>query len=558
MHAMNYTKLGKHTVNAVRLAEVIQVFARHGFADLLGRTGIAKNLKGLLHPGTKRLQEGPPETFGYRLRSALTELGPAFVKMGQVLSTRPDLVGHAIATELSLLQDQVHQVPFSVVEPVFYSELGDDCMLHFAALEREAAAAASLSQVYKATLTTGEIVAIKVQRPGIERTIESDLSLLQQLGDWIADHVDDTKGLDPRGIVDEFSRSIRRELDFTIEAHVIEQFRRNFEGQENVIIPRVFPHLSARRIITMDWVDGVRVDRLEAYSERGSDPRVVAIHGCDALCKMVFEHHLFHADPHPGNIFLTHGNRLAFLDLGMAGHLERIDVAAIADLFYAMFQTDSLECANAILTLTTHTEMTDRVQLEREIAEFIAFEAQAIVSGGHVARGIERATEILHRVGLELAPRFSLLLKALATIEMVGRRLDPHLDMVPIIQPYVENLLTQRYQPQHLWREARNNAHSMLRLTRRMPGDFSYLLQLLRSGRLKFQIHHEHLEGLAATIDRSSSRNTVGLIVAALIVGSSLLITVESSISRLGVAGFIFAAVLGCILVLSILWSRKF
>jgi len=244
--------------------------------------------------------------------------------------------------------------------------------------------------------------------------------------------------------------------------------------------------------------------------------------------------------------------------LGMAGHLERTDVAAIADVLLAIFNQDSQECTHAILTLTTRGEPENLAALEREIAEFMAFEASAIIGGGQVAKGIERATQIIRRFGLELTPRFSLLLKALTTIEIVGHQLDAKLDMVPIMQPYVERLIASRFQPVQLLKEARANASAMMKLGRQVPGDLSYLLKQLRRGNMRFLIHHEHLENLAKTIDRSSSRNTVGMIVASLIVGSSLLITTESSMARLGMAGYVFAALLGSFLVISILWSRRF
>ena len=381
---------------------------------------------------------------------------------------------------------------------------------------------------------------------------------MRQVAAWSAVHLEDVKWLDPPGIVENFARSIRRELDYTIEARVIEQFRKNFADDPAIDMPEVFPDYSCDTILTMTWVDGIRVDQVDQFPARNSNARQVAVNGCDALCRMVFEHQLFHADPHPGNVFVTQNNHLAFIDLGMAGHLEQADVAAIGDLFLALFDRDSRACVDAIMILTSGGEPADQEVLERELTDFIAFEARAILGGGQVARGLERTTQILQRANMVLAPRFALLIKALATIEMVGRSLDPDLDMVPIVQPYVERLIKKRYAPRQVFRDLQHNARVMLRLGQQVPRDLAYLMQQLRQGKLKFSIHHEHLDDLAATIDRASSRNTVGMIVAALIVGSSLLITTESSISRLGVTGYIFAGLLGCILVISILWTRKF
>jgi ubiquinone biosynthesis protein len=558
---MLQTKLGKNTVNAVRLAEVLQVFIRHGFADVLNRVGFYDGLPARVLRGINLMepaQKAVPSTIGQRLAAAFVELGPTFVKFGQILSTRPDLLGNTIAQELSRLQDQVDPLPFEKMSAVIEEELGSPINELFAFFDQRPVASASVSQVYKAQLTTGEDVAVKVQRPGAAKIIESDLSLMRQVAEWIAEHVDDAGWADPPGIVDEFARSVRRELDFGIEARVIEQFRRNFDDTDYVEIPEVYLDYSATRVLTMAWIDGVRVDRLEAYASRRCDPHIVAYQGCQVLCRMVFEHHLFHADPHPGNVFITEDNGMAFLDLGMAGHLERTDVAAIADLFLAIFHQDAAECVNALLNLTVSGDPVDSDLLEHEIAEFIAFEAEAIINSGEVARGLERATQILHRYNLQLAPRFSLLLKGLATIEMVGKTLDPDLDFVPILEPYVKKLITDRYNPAQMMKDAQANASTFLKLSRQIPYDAAAILQMVRKGKLRMQIQHEQMENLASVIDRSSNRSALAVIIAALIIGSSMIVTAEGAISGLGVAGFTAAGLLGVWLIVSILMSKRF
>ncbi len=555
---MNYTRLGRNTVNAVRFAEILQVFVRHGFADLLRRAGFQDGLPARLLRGLNLMeaQEGEPETFGTRLRSALTELGPTFVKFGQVLSTRPDLVGAKIAGELSALQDEVQALPFERMAQVIEAELGKPVAELFASLDEQAVGTASLSQVYRAVTLGGENVAVKVQRPDIEKIIESDVSLMRSVAEWVADHVEEGKMVDPVGIVDEFTRSIRRELDFGVEARVLDMFHHNFADDDRVIIPRVHHDYSSRRVLTLEWVDGVRVDNTDAYPERNSDPATVAVLGIEIVCKMVFDHRLFHADPHPGNIFLVRDNKLAFLDLGMAGHLEKTDVAAFTDLFMAIFHDNSRECVNAILALTTQDEPVRPEAFAHEIAEYISFEAPSIIAGGQLSRGIELVVQIARRHNLELAPRFSLLLKALATIEMVGRRLEPNIDVLPILQPFMEKAAVARYSPERVFDDMRQQLGALMRLGRQAPGDISTVLHQLRVGKFRFQIHHEHLENLANTIDRASKRSAVATVIAALIVGSSLLVTTEGTMNNVGIAGYILAGVLGFMLVISILWGR--
>ena len=557
---MNYTKLGQHTVNAVRLAEVAQVLVRHGFADLLQRLGFHDGLPARVLRGLNLMEapQGEPSTFGRRLRAALVELGPTYIKFGQILSTRSDLLGHQIAQDLSLLQDQVEPLPFSTMAKVIEDTLGAPADQIFASIDHVAVASASLSQVYRATLPTGEEVAVKIQRPGAAKTIEADIGLMRQIAEWVSDRMSETRWLDPPGIVEEFSRSIRRELDFTIEGRVIKRFGELLAEDERAVVPTVYDDFCSAQVLTMAWVDGVRVDRFDEYAARNCVPRQVAINGCELLCRMIFEFRLFHADPHPGNVFITHDNRLCFLDMGMVGHLEKADVAVVADLLLALFHQDAHECTSAALVLTTGAEPRNREALEHEIADFIAFEAQAILSGGQVARGIERATQILHRYNLQLAPRFSLLLKALATIEIVGRSLDPKLDFVPILEPHVRNMILERYGPAQMLRDARSNTASLWRLGRQIPADIAEVLQLARKGRLRITLDHDRIEQIAGAMDRSSNRNALALVTAALIVGSSIVVSATAGASRLGIFGLIFAGLLGLWLIFSILRSRSY
>ncbi|MFP4192971.1 MAG: ABC1 kinase family protein, partial [Candidatus Hydrogenedentota bacterium] len=493
--AVHYQTLGKRVGNAVRLAEVIQVLVRHGFADLVRRIGLHEGLPAKLLRGLRVIEapSGEPETFGRRLRDALTELGPTFVKVGQILSTRPDLAGHEICRALSHLQDRVEPVEFEEIRPVIEGDLGMSVESLFAEFTYTPIASASLSQVYQARFHNGTDVVVKIQRPGIRSVIESDLNLIRRIAEWIVDHVSDFQWMDPVATVDEFGRSIHRELDFTIEARLIERFRENYAGDTRVFIPKVYRESSSGRVITMDYVHGERLDAFDAYADLNCDPSVVAETGCETLCKQIFKFHLFHADPHPGNIMVMRDNRIAFLDYGMVGHLERPDVQAIAELLRSIFHDDPDGCVHALLTFTTTAEMVDRTALTHEVADFIAFEAQTILGRADVSRVIEQLTYTLRRHRIELAPRFSLLLKALATIESTGHALNPNLNMVPILQPYVEEVIRDRFSPRQLAEDAQQNALQMLRLGREVPREIQQLLGMLRRGRLRIQLNHEGL-----------------------------------------------------------------
>jgi ubiquinone biosynthesis protein len=243
--------------------------------------------------------------------------------------------------------------------------------------------------VYRATLKSGETVAVKVQRPSVRETINADIRLLKSIAEWVEDNVQDFAWADPASLVDEFSRSIHRELDFAVERQIIDTFRENFADDDGVFIPRTYPAASSDKVLTMDFVDGVRIDALDQYTDRSSDPKVVAKRGCRAICVQVTEHRLFHADPHPGNILLTCNDQIAFLDFGMVGRLDRADVDAMAEALQGIFTHNVERCVQAVLLFTAAGEADDPASFERDINDYITFEAQAVLSGGLVAKALE-------------------------------------------------------------------------------------------------------------------------------------------------------------------------
>lgn len=553
---MIYTRRQRQVTNTIRLFEIFQVFARHGFYDLLSRFGLLQHLPWSLY---RQIKESFPDielTWGERLRRALTELGPTFVKMGQILSTRPDLVGSSIAQELSLLQDRVAPLPYEEIVKTIENAFNKPIDEIFQNFDNNPVAAGSLSQVHKAVLKDGTPVAVKVKRTGIDRIITSDIELMKTIALWLEGHPD-IAFLRPTGIVDEFVRSVRRELNLLIEARIIQMFRKNMVNQKNVLIPKVFKSYSTSEVLTMEWVDGVRMDQFDQYEARNCDRKTIARLGCEILCKMVCEDKLFHADPHPGNIFITHNNQIAFLDLGMAGSLDSDDVMLITNLLLAIFHLDVKQCTQAILALCSKPNFKEVKSLEYEISDFLAFEAHLIISTGQVGKGIERAIEILRNHGLTLEPRFTLLLKALATIESVGRQIDPELDFVSIIQPYFERFILSKYEFTNLSREFAQQLNILWKFFIELPEDIRSITSQMRSGELKFHVHHEYLEKLAQTLDKSSSRISISLITASLIVGSSLLVNTSVTTKNLGTIGFTLAGVLAIYLIISIMFSKR-
>ncbi len=552
--AIHYSSLAKRVGNAVRLAEVVQVLVKHGFADIVRRAGIDDGVPAATLRRMRLMEaaEARPENVGERLRAVLIELGPTAIKFGQVLSTRPDMLRPDLCEALSFLQDKVTPLPFDRMKPIIETNFEGAISSKFDTFNEVPVAAASLSQVYKARLQTGQDVAVKVQRPGIREVIQSDLNLLEGLAAWMTDNVADVSFVNLPGMVEEFSRSIRRELDFGLEARVIERFQANFAGDERVFIPKVYRDCSGPQVLTMDWIDGVRIDALSHYEARESDPKVMAHVGSDVLCRQIFEYRFFHADPHPGNIMLTRKNTIAFLDYGMVGHIERSDVNAIAELLFAIVDRNAERCMYALLSFTVSGDTDSPETLLHDVGDFIAFDAHALVGRGQVGRLVDTLTAILRRNRLQLQPRFSLLLKALATTESTGRKLDPELDMIPILQPYVQRIVLHRYSPPALWQELQQNGPLFAKMARDMPGEVHTLTRNLRRGRFRMQLHHEQLPTVTASVERIGNRIALAVVAAALILGGSLLLTAGSGYEVFAIVSFGMAGLLGAVLGLGI------
>lgn len=557
---MYYRGLAKRVGNAVRLAEIVQVLAKHGFSDLATRFGLTEGLPAKALRAMRLIEKADPTptTEGKRLRAVLTELGPTAVKFGQVLSTRPDLIGAELAEALGLLQDRVEAIDFSEIEPVLKRELGGTIADHFAAFDRRPLAAASLSQVYRARLHSGEEVVVKVQRPGIRAVIQSDLSLMETIAEWVGDNVADFNWMDPAGTVREFARSLRRELDFTTEASMIERFRANYAEDETVFIPAVYPEVSTDHVLTMDFIDGVRIDDTDAYTPRNCDPAVVAHSALETLCKQIFEFRLFHADPHPGNIKAMQDNVIGFLDYGMIGHLERSDVEAMAELLGGIIQNNTERTVRALLAFTPDPDIEPPDSLLSDIGDFVAFEAPLLVQGGEFAEAVRFVTETLRTNQLQIKPRFSLLLKALATVEVTAHKIDPDLELIPVLRPYIEAIALQRLSPPNLLEGAQYDLPALARMARELPGDASGLLRKLRRGRFHLTVTTEGLQHLSNALDRASNRLAFAVIMGGLIIGSSILMATELAPRGIGITGFTIAGVLGLGLAFSILRSRNY
>ncbi len=547
-----YKRLGRYR-------QVVFVLAKYGFDDVVERIGpdiITRKI--IKRRGRKKAEQPTAE----RIRLALTELGPTFVKFGQLLSTRPDIVPEEYIRELEKLQDKVEPFSIEEVKEIFLDEMGKEPESLFTRFEEEPIASGSIAQVHRATLPDGTMVAVKVQRPKIRRVIETDLDILQELAAMFERHIPEARWYRPKALVEQFSSTIRRELDFIAEGHAAERFRVNFENIETFFIPAVYWDYTSEKILTVDYIDGVKITNVEEIEKRGYDKKAIASNGARAILKEVFEDRFFHGDPHPGNFFVTDNSVIAAVDFGIVGRLDEETAEYLSMLLYAVTNRDVDKAIQVFKMLNVLEDDTDINLLKFDLMEFVdryyglpldKLDAEKVLGD---MLGVFRRHRIILPVNLALMGRMLLVSAG------VGQMLDPKFDMVAEAKPYIESFMYKRFDPRRQARELINLFDRFRMMVKKLPQDLEDIVQKLKQGKMLVQLHHEGLEKFILEMDRASNRLSFSLIIAALIVGSSLVMQLDRGpmlfgFSVFGILGYLFAGVLGFWLVIAILRSGK-
>jgi len=542
-----------------RVQEIAGVLIRYGFGDVVQRVGMAGVLERagrILHwqaVSEEMLSLSPPQ----RVHRALEDLGPTFVKLGQILATRVDLFGPEWIAEFSLLQNAVPAVPFEEIAAQLEEDLG--CPPHeaFRNLKETPLAAASLGQAYLAELDDGTTVVLKVRRPDIAPTIEADLRLLNRLAEAIESEMPDWRRYKPREVVRQFAISLRRELDFAAECRSAERIARNFEDFPELVVPRVHWKYVCERLNVQDFVVGVPGGAMDQIDEARLDRARLARLGAAAILKMVLEDGFFHADPHPGNVFFLPGNRIALIDFGMVGRLGVDRRRQIARLLYGLATQEVNEVSEVLLDWAGSIDI-DETQLLTEIDAFVDTYRGVPLRHLGFGRMLTDMIAVLRNNGLTLPPDLALMLKAFVTLEGMGRELDPDFDMAAVALPYLRRALAEQYSPRALARRGWHVLSSTMSLMASLPRDLRHILRMARRGKLHVEVEVTSLKPFGDQLDRAVSRLTVGLVTSALIIGSAIVMNIKgpialSTISGFGVLGFIGAALGGVWVLVSIL-----
>jgi len=548
-----------------RLQEIASVLIRWGFGDVVKRIGMAGVLEKagrLLH--WQAVEEGRLRMeVPARLRCTLQDLGPTFVKLGQVLATRVDLLPPAWIDELGQLQNAVPALAWEAVLPQLREDLGAEPEDVFAKIERAPLAAASLAQAHRAWLADGSAVVLKIRRPGIRDTVEADLRLLKHLAVIVEKNLPELRRYHPQRIVQQFSASLRRELDFAAECRNAERIAQNFAGRQDIVIPRVYWAWTCERLNVQECLDGIPGRDLAAVDALGLDRKRLARTGAGIVLKMVLEDGFFHADPHPGNIFYMPDGAIGVIDFGMVGRVTEQRRFQIVRLLHGLVAHDSAAVAEVLADWTEENNDIDEVRLQESADVFVDQYRGVALKDLRMGAMLGDVTAMLREHGLSLPADLALMIKAFLTLEGMGRQLDPDFDMASEARPYLERAMLERYAPDVLVRRGRRTLAGLVDLLRDMPRDLHRLLQSARRGKLQMHIEVDTLKAFGEQVDRAANRLTMGVITAALIIGSSIVMnSVGGGVANrwlmaLGALGFVGAALCGVWILFSIWRSGR-
>jgi len=560
-----------------RLHDIAAVLIRYGFADLVRRMGLADALEQAgraLHWGDTH--ELTHLTAPVRVRRALEELGPTFVKLGQVLATRVDLFEPEWIAEFSKLQDSAPPVPYAELLPQLVEDLGASPEQVFAQFETEPLAAASIAQVHRARLHDGTEVVVKVRRPGIKPVVEADLRWLTRLAQLAEAENPELRGFSPQQVVRQLSRSLRNELDFGVECRNALRIERQFAGYVDadspppprarpgelpppalpvIVVPRVHAQWSGERVCVQDYIVGIPGRKLAEVDAAGLDRKVLARRGARAVLKMIVRDGFFHADPHPGNVFYLPGNRIAFIDFGMVGRLSEQRREQLLELLLGLVQQEAKRVADVLLAWTENG-MVDPEGMLGEIEAFVEQYRGLPLRQLRLGSLLSDLAGILRQHRVMLPADLSLLIKAFVSLEGMGRELDPDFDMAGEALPLLQQALREHYAPAALLRRSVGGLREMAVLLAGLPQDLSRLLRAARKGRLDIHIDVLHLKRVGNQLDRAVNRLVIGVVIAALIIGSAIVLTVPQGPHWLGTLGFLVALFGSLWLILSI-WGAN-
>ncbi len=542
-----------------RYRQILATLFKYGFGDLVELLRIEQYIEiGLQLISKKRRERLEKLSRAQRVRMALEELGPTYIKLGQILSARPDLVPVDFVREFEKLQDKVVPVPFDKIKAIIEDELGQPLEEIFKAVDPVPRASASIGQVHEAWLASGEKVAVKVQRPAIEKIVEIDLEIMLHLATLMERHIEELAFHRPVTIVEEFARSIERELDYSIEASSMERVAAQFLANPKVYIPKVYRRLSTKKVLTTEFVDGIKINDLEALKTAGLDLEQLCDLGTEIVLAQVLEFGFFHADPHPGNIFALPDNVICLLDFGMMGAVDRSRREQFVDLIHSITRRDEARAAQILLRFTIWEEEPDLRRLEIDVADFIGRHLYKPLKDIEIGKLLQHLLEIAASHRMRIPPDIFLMFKALSTVEGVARTLNPDFDFISKARPFIKKVRLARLAPARVSSDMLKILENTYEFMVDFPKDLLEITRAIRQRKLSVTLVLKDMQTMLATHDQISNRIAFAIIIAALIIGSALIVISKTpplfyGISLIGIIGFLAAAVMGIWLLVAII-----
>ncbi|MFW6060346.1 MAG: ABC1 kinase family protein [Phycisphaeraceae bacterium] len=553
-----HTAIGRTLLHAHRSREILTVLVRYGFEDVLHELGLDR----VLERGRKMLGMSQAEAQvrhlpqAVRLRKAMEELGPTFIKLGQVLSMRPDLIPAAWAEEFAKLQDDVPPATPEAIQQRLDEEFGHRFEAMFESFDREPFAAASIAQTHRAVFRGGQRVVLKILRPGIRDTITADIGILRLLAGWAEDYFQNL-GYSPVAVVDQFDRELRREIDLRHEARATDRLRSAFADNEHVFFPQVYWETTTSNVLTMEEILGTPLSKLKDDQFTPEQRRAMIRHGTDAVFRQCLQIGFFHADPHPGNIMALPDGNICFIDCGMVGHIDPGTMRQLADLVHGVLIGNLDTVLEVTLALAdADPNLADNRAVRADVWEFVSRFEAANLDQLDMGNLLQEFFTKVRRHRLRCPPDLVFLIKALTTIEGVGERIDPDFDVVRHVRPHVERMLQRRYGIRALRRRIQQSVRDYTDLAEVLPKQLRALVFAVRRNQITVNLEHRGLSQLTDTVEHASRNIARALVIAAMLIGSSILILADAAtstqgvLSIVGIVGFIFAGVISAIMLI--------
>lgn len=548
----------KTFTHLARLKDMAIIMARFGFGDIIQRLDLP--VKHLMHSISP---ETDTDTDVYqRIRMVIEELGPTFVKLGQILSMRPDILPVPMIRELTKLQDAVGTISFDEVKQVLEQEFDTPLEKLFRSFDPKPLAAASLSQVHKAIHPTlNRVVAVKVRRPGIVKTVETDLSILEVLAEKIHNNMESMQVYDLPGIVAANRRTLLKEMDFSREGRYIQIAKSKIETNSDIVIPDVFTEYNTPKVLVTAFIKGTKItSHLNLPAE---ERKALAVSGMQSAVLQILEHGFYHADPHPGNMVITKDNRLCLMDWGMVGRLTPEERNDLLFFIRAAVDKDSRKLAQMVLSIATARKSLNARQLEKDLMEIMDVYLSLPLKQIRVGSLLEDLVGVLKSHSLRLPADMSIVIKALITVEGTARMLYPELDVISEAKPHVRRLVSRQYSKGYIWQRLRNNVSDMWGLQQHLPQTVSAILKKIEHDKVTIGFDHKNLNPLQKALESSFNRLTLGIVLGAMIMGSSMIITTGVGpllfgYPALGMAGYLISAVIGLWLIITIIRGKDY